>query len=122
MIKETANIEQKIDVKHKIHDDYQKKIYTEGNLSRSSSTQSFLSDDGVKDLLLELRDHKISKDFKIDRRCLLSPMMIDQFIKHKPIDMDEFREKIPYKFRENIDRNQLFYMDSIFEILEMANE
>ena len=44
--------------------------------------------------------------------------MLDQFIKHKPLDMDEFRKKIPLKLRESINREQLMFMDRIFEILE----
>ena len=47
-------------------------------------------------------------------------MMIEQFIKYKPVNMDEFREFIPSKFKKNIDENQLHYLDDIFEILEMA--
>ncbi|MEA3497511.1 MAG: hypothetical protein U9R16_00495 [Campylobacterota bacterium] len=48
--------------------------------------------------------------------------MIDKFIKYKPIDMDEFRDKIDMKLKKNIDRNQLCFIDKIFDILEMADE
>ena len=60
---------------------------------------------------------KLSKEFNIDARCILSPLMIDQFIKHKPMDMDEFRNKIPLKIRNSINREQLVYMNDIFEVL-----
>ncbi len=73
----------------------------------------------VKERLVQLREEEISKEFKIDDRCILSPVMLDQFIKYKPLDMDEFRIKIPLKLRESINPEQLIFMDKIFEILEM---
>jgi len=72
----------------------------------------------AKEQLLKLRDEEISREFKIDVHCILSPVMLDQFLMHKPLDMDEFRKKIPLKFREGIHREQLVFMDKIFKILE----
>lgn len=95
---------------------------SDNQLNKSEYSQNYLSDEAVKSLLIEFRNETISKNFSIDRRCILSPMMIDQFIKYKPLDMDEFRNKISLKLRTNIDREQLIYMDSIFEILEMSDE
>ncbi len=92
------------------------------HLNKSEYTQIFLSDKEVKRRLIELRDNKINKEFNIDKKCILSPLMIDQFIKHKPLDMDEFRNTIPLKLRTSIDREQLVYINDIFEILEMADE
>jgi hypothetical protein len=50
--------------------------------------------------------------------------MIEQFIKYKPINMDEFRSLIPLHYRnENmINIDQMKYMNDIFEILELADE
>ena len=33
------------------------------------------------------------------------------------MDMDEFRNKIPLKIRNSINREQLVYMNDIFEVL-----
>ena len=105
-----------------INKNHQENKHTDMQLNQSEYVQKFSSDETIKSLLIELRDTEISKDFTIDKRCILSPMMVDQFIKYKPLDMDEFRNKIPLKLRTSIDREQLVYMDSIFEILEMADE
>jgi len=94
----------------------------ENNVDKKSHTKTDLKTNllfDVKGKLLQLRDEEISKEFKIDVRCILSPVMLDQFIKHKPLDMDEFRKKIPLKLRESINPEQLMFMDRIFEILEM---
>lgn len=79
--------------------------------------QNLTSNNELKESLTNFRDDIISKEFPIDARCILSPLMIDQFLKHKPTDMDEFRNKIPLKLRSNIDREQLVYMNNIFELL-----
>ena len=76
-----------------------------------------ISNDELKQFLINFRENIISKEFNIDARCILSPLMIDQFIKHKPMDMDEFRNKIPLKIRNSINREQLVYMNDIFEVL-----
>lgn len=73
----------------------------------------------IKELLVELRDNKISKEFTIDGTCILSPVMIDELIKYKPMDKDEFALKISSKLRKNLNRNQMTqFRDEIFEILE----
>lgn len=84
--------------------------------------RQFSSDQTIKEELIAFRDTVIAKQFKIDARCLLSPLMIDLFIKHKPLDMDEFRSEIPLKIRQNLDVEQLSFISNIFEILEKADE
>lgn len=116
------SVESDNDINKKIEENYEQHQHTDIELNKSEYTQSFLSDEKVKELLTELREKEISKEFTIDKRCILSPMMIDQFVKHKPLDMDDFRDKIALKLRTSIDREQLVYMDNIFEILEMADE
>jgi len=117
-IEEVINIKD-IDNSKKVENQH---IHTDKALDTDKYIQSFFSDEKVKALLLKVKDDEISKEFTIDKRCILSPMMIDQFIKYKPLDMDEFRDKIALKLRMNIEREQLIYMNSIFEILEMADE
>lgn len=80
----------------------------------------FYSDDTIKEKFVKIRTEEIAKNFVINESCILSPVMIDQFISHKPIDMDEFRTSIPMPYRLKIEREQLIYMNKIFEILEMA--
>lgn len=82
----------------------------------------FSSNDSIKQELIKLRDEVIAKDYEIDRTCILSPLMIDLLIKHKPLDMDEFRNEIPLKIRQSINSEQLVYMNEVFEILEKADE
>lgn len=84
--------------------------------------RQFSSDQIIKDELIAFRDNIIAKQYKIDTRCLLSPLMIDLFIKHKPLDMDEFRSEIPLKIRQSLDSEQLVFINHIFEILEKADE
>jgi hypothetical protein len=50
--------------------------------------------------------------------------MIELFIKYKPINITEFREKIPKRYRnENIiNIEQMKYINNIFDILELADE
>jgi very-short-patch-repair endonuclease len=119
-IKNSANVKGHID--KEIIEDHNTKEHSDGILQQNQYTQSFLSDDATKKLLIELRDNEISKEFTIDKRCILSSMMLDQFLKHKPLDMDEFRSKIPMKLRTGIEREQLVYMNTIFEILDMNDE
>lgn len=45
--------------------------------------------------------------------------MIDLLAKSQPITIDEFRLEIPLYLREKIDRNQMEYIDEIFEIIEL---
>jgi len=52
--------------------------------------------------LIEFRENKITKDFEIDFRSILSFVMISQFIKYKPLDMDEFRNKVLLKLRTSL--------------------
>lgn len=69
----------------------------------------------LKKELLHIKD-KIEKKF--GKSTLLSPYMIDLFILTMPIDMDEFRKKIPLNIREKINKDELMYIDEIFEIIE----
>jgi len=119
-IENSKNVKGNID--KEIIEDHNIKEHSDEILQQNQYTQSFLSDDATKNLLIELRDNEISKEFTIDRRCILSPMMLDQFLKHKPLDMDEFRSKIPMKLRTGIEREQLVYMNTVFEILDMNDE
>ena len=51
-------------------------------------------------------------------------MMVELFTKHKPINIDEFRNKIPQRYRneKTIHIDQLKYLNEIFDILELADE
>ena len=75
-------------------------------------------------MLIKFREEVISQDFEIDRRCILSDMMIELFVKYKPINIDEFREKIPKRYRDEriIQIEQLKYLNDIFDILELGDE
>ena len=46
------------------------------------------------------------------------------FVKHKPLNIDDFRNKIPQRYRnENvINVEQMKYINDIFDILEMGDE
>lgn len=112
----------KINVFDEIDDDKVEQIHKEWALQQKTYKQAFVSDEKIKDLLIQLRDEQIAKEFSIDARCILSKLMIDQFIHKKPKDMDEFRSKIPQPLRENINRDQTKYLETIFEIIEMADE
>ncbi|MAC84779.1 MAG: hypothetical protein CL624_11670 [Arcobacter sp.] len=105
-----------------IEDQNKVNSHSDETLEKSEYAQVFLDDEATKQLLIEFRDNEISKDFETNYRCILNPVMIDQFIRHKPIDMDEFRNKISLRLRTSIDKDQLVYMNKIFEILEMADE
>ena len=48
--------------------------------------------------------------------------MIDQFIKYKPLDREEFKSKISLRIRQNIEPDQMVFIDDIFEMLEMTVE
>lgn len=105
-----------------IEEDNETNTHSEETLNQNEYTQTFLDDESIKQLLVEFRDNEIAKEFEIDFRCILSSVMIDQFIKHKPLDMDEFRNKIPLRLRTSLDREQLVYIEKIFEIIELADE
>lgn len=97
-------------------------IHGEETLQHDTYTQNFVSDEKIKDLLNQLLQETVSKEFTIDKRSILSPLMIDQFVKYKPLNMDEFRNKIPMRLRTNINPEQLIYMPEIFDIIEMSDE
>ncbi len=115
-----------------IEDDIEKEIekekkehhHQEETLSASKYRQTFLDDKELKEILIKFRDDEISREFEIDRRCILSDMMIELFIKYKPLDIDEFRTKIPLRYRDEriINIDQLKYLNDIFDILELADE
>jgi hypothetical protein len=73
-------------------------------------------------MLEELRDTKLAKEFPIDSRCVLSSVMIDQFLLHKPNNMEAFRQTIPVELRERIDRSQIAFLNDIFEIVGLGDE
>lgn len=62
-------------------------------------------------------EDKIRFLYWIDIKCSLS-------VKHKPIDMDEFRRTIPKRYRNTnvIDIEQMKFINNIFDILEMADK
>ena len=70
-------------------------------------------------LLIEFRDNDIFSEFNINEKCILSSRMIEQLIIYKPLDKKEFLQ-IPKKFRENIDSNQMKFIDDIFKIIDLA--
>jgi len=84
----------------------------------NQDNKSLHTDESVKKQLLQLRDLEIRKEFVIDKRCILSPLMIDQFMKYRPIDREEFKKKIPLRVRQSIDPEQMSFIDDIFEILD----
>ena len=98
--------------------------HKEETLFRQTYLQEFLPDETIKEMLVKFRNEVISKDFEINRRCILSDLMIEMFVKHKPINIDEFREKIPKRYRNEsvIDIEQLKYLNDIFDILELGDE
>lgn len=113
----------KLNLFEEIQEEKAEQIHNENDLRQPSYKQAFVSDEKLKDLLTQLRDEEISQEFDVSSpRCILSKVMIDQFIKQKPLDMDEFRSKVPQTLRETIDRNQVKYLSTIFEILDMADE
>jgi very-short-patch-repair endonuclease len=67
--------------------------------------------------LLKFRDEVISKKHTIDSRSILSDRMIELLAKSKPIRLEEFRMQIPKYLREKIDRNQMEYIEQIFQII-----
>lgn len=98
--------------------------HKEETLFRQTYLQEFLPDETIKEMLVKFRNEVISKDFEINRRCILSDLMIELFVKHKPINIDEFREKIPKRYRDEsvINIEQLKYLNDIFDILELGDE
>lgn len=120
-IKEKQTVDQALEIKDDV---VTQVIINQPDLQADVAQQprQFSSDQTIKEELIAFRDTVIAKQFKIDARCLLSPLMIDLFIKHKPLDMDEFRSEIPLKIRQNLDVEQLSFISNIFEILEKADE
>ena len=80
------------------------------------------NDETLRELLIWLRDDEISKEFKINEKCILSNIMIGEFLNSKPIDKEDFITKIDFKFRDNIEYEQMKFIDAIFEIIEMTEE
>jgi len=67
--------------------------------------------------LLKFRNEVISKKYTIDSRSILSDRMIELLANSKPITLEEFRMQIPKYLREKIDRNQMEYIEQIFQII-----
>lgn len=92
-------------------------------LSEEKYMESKKDDDTLKELLIEFRESEISKEFDINSdECILSNKMIEEFINYKPINKEEFTAKISFKLRDNIEPEQMIYINEIFEILEMIDE
>lgn len=113
----------KLNLNDEIEDEKVEQRHDDNALRQPSYKQAFVSDEKLKDLLAQLKDEEIAKEFDVNSpRCILSKIMIDQFVKQKPKDMDEFRSKVPQKLRESIDRDQVKFLSMIFDIIEMADE
>jgi superfamily I DNA and/or RNA helicase len=116
------------EIKDNVEDEIEKEKeqYNHSDETRSQNkySQLFLSDEEIKEMLIKFRDNEISKEFEIDRRSILSDIMIELFIKYKPLDIDEFRNKIPLRYRDEriINIEQLKYLNDIFDILELGDE
>lgn len=121
-VEEVEQIDDDINVE--IEKEENKHHHEDEELNQNTYTQSYLPDEKIKEILIELRDTKIAEEFEIDKRCILSDMMIELFVEHKPINMDEFRSAIPLRYRNEqvINIEQMKYMPEIFEILELADE
>lgn len=72
----------------------------------------------IKELLVKFRNEVVSVKYKIDSGSILSNGMIDLLSRNQPVSLDEFRIEIPLYLREKIDRNQMEYIDKIFELIE----
>lgn len=72
----------------------------------------------IKELLVKFRNEVVSVKYKIDSGSILSDRMIDLLSRNQPVSLDEFRIEIPLYLREKIDRNQMEYIDKIFELIE----
>jgi hypothetical protein len=113
----------KLNFNEEIQEEKVEQRHDDNALRQSLYKQAFVSDEKLKDLLVQLKDEEIAKEFYVkSSRCILSKIMIDQFVKQKPKDMDEFRSKVPQKLRENIDRDQVKFLSLIFDIIEMSDE
>lgn len=121
-IKEVTKIE--ANIIDEIKKEKEQHHHNEETLSKSNYSQLFLPDEEIKEMLIKFREEVISQDFVIDRRCILSDMMIELFVKHKPLNMDDFRNKIPKRYRDEriIHLDQLKYLNDIFDILELGDE
>lgn len=99
-------------------------LEVEKEVKKSEYRNILFDEKMLKEKLIELRDTKIANEFRIDRRSILSDMMIELFVKHKPLSLEEFRNKIPQRYRnENvIDVEQMKYINDIFDILELGDE
>ncbi len=76
------------------------------------------SDGALKEELLKFREDKVSKKYTINSTSILSDRMIELLIHTKPVALDEFRIHIPKYLREKIDRNQMEFIDDIFNLIE----
>jgi superfamily I DNA and/or RNA helicase/very-short-patch-repair endonuclease len=108
-------------IKESIEEKKEKYHHTEKTVSKSKYKQLFLTDEEIKEKLIKFRENIIAKEFKIDKRCILSDLMITQFIKYKPLNIDEFH-KIPIRYRNDriINVEQMKYLNDIFDILELS--
>jgi len=69
----------------------------------------------LKEELLKIKE-KIEKTFR--KSTLLSPYMIDLLTLNKPIDMDEFMQVMEKVIKKIKNKEELIYIDEIFEIIE----
>jgi hypothetical protein len=75
-------------------------------------------DDELKAELQKFKDEVVAKKYRIDSSSLLNDRMIELLANTQPTTLEEFRMHIPKYLREKIDRNQMEYIDRIFEIIE----
>jgi len=82
------------------------------------NNNKFYSDEELLVILSEYRDKlNITEEEKNHYSCILSDLMIRQFINYKPITIDDFRLKIPLKLREHINHKQVIFLEDVFNIL-----
>ncbi|QKJ22307.1 DUF4011 domain-containing protein [Poseidonibacter lekithochrous] len=105
-----------VQVNESIDIQVEKIIEIEDTKIKESSTSSC---EKVKEVLYAFRKENIEKKYKIDSSSILSDRMIDLLSRTQPITIDEFRLEIPLYLREKIDRNQMEFVDKIFETIEV---
>lgn len=72
----------------------------------------------LKEQLMRIRTGKIEPHFPVNSHSILSDRMIELFCKTQPTTMEEFRINTPQYLRENMDRNQMKFIEEIFETIE----
>ena len=75
------------------------------------------SDQKLRELLVEYRTKKLGNIVSDMSKCILSDKLLDEFIKVKPLSVEEF-QKFPLRLRDNIELGQTQHLEEIFEIIE----